>query len=91
MSIVACISAGALVAAQAVSAEAIPDAVVETDFSVMAMFLRATITVKIVMALLVAASFWSWAIMIEKWITFTRLRRSSGRFEENFWLSLIHI
>ena len=85
MSIVGCISAGALVAAQAVSAEAIPDAVVETDFSVMAMFLRATITVKIVMLLLVLASFWSWAIIIEKWVGFARLKRSSGRFEENFW------
>ncbi|MEM7210289.1 MAG: protein TolQ [Pseudomonadota bacterium] len=51
----------------------------------MAMFLRATITVKIVMLLLVLASFWAWAIIFEKWLTFVRLRRSTSRFEENFW------
>lgn len=77
---------GVLIAAQAALGEqAIPDAVVETDFSVMAMFMRATITVKIVMALLVLASFWAWAIILEKWLAYTRLRRGAGRFEENFW------
>ncbi len=57
----------------------------DVDFSVMAMFLRATITVKITMAILVFASFWSWAIIIEKWVAYGRLRRSSGRFEDAFW------
>lgn len=86
MSIVVGIGAGVLVAAQAaLGQQAIPDAVVETDFSIMAMFLRATITVKIVMLLLVLASFWAWAIIFEKWLTFARLRRISARFEENFW------
>ena len=86
MSIWVGIGAGVLAVAQATLGEqAIPDAVVETDFSVMAMFLRATITVKVVMILLVLASFWAWAIIFEKWFTFGRLRRASSRFEENFW------
>ncbi|MEM9060890.1 MAG: protein TolQ [Pseudomonadota bacterium] len=51
----------------------------------MAMFLRATVTVKIVMLLLVLASFWAWAIILEKWLAYSRLKRTAGRFEENFW------
>ena len=38
---------------------ALPGAVGEADFSLWAMFSRATITVKIVMVVLVLASFWS--------------------------------
>ena len=49
------------------------------------MFWRATITVKIVMIVLILASFWSWAIIFEKWFSFARLRGSSGRFEDSFW------
>ncbi len=63
----------------------IPDAVGSADFSVWAMFLRATLAVQLVMAILVLASFWSWAIIIEKAMLFRRLRRHSARFEENFW------
>ena len=55
------------------------------DFSVMAMFMQATFTVKAVMIILVLASFWSWAIIFEKWLTFSRLRRMSARFEDSFW------
>ena len=64
---------------------AIPEALGDADFSVWAMFLRATLAVKLVMAILVLASFWSWAIIIEKAMLFRRLRRHSARFEENFW------
>ena len=86
MSILVGLTTGVLVAAQAtIGEQGIPDAVVETDFSVMAMFLRATITVKIVMILLIVASFWSWAIIVEKWFSYGRLRQGAGRFEENFW------
>ena len=49
----------------------------EIDFSVMGMFLRATFTVQAVMIILVLASFWSWAIIIEKWFSFARLRGQS--------------
>lgn len=55
------------------------------DFSIWAMFMRATLAVKLVMIILVVASFWSWAIIIDKVILFRRLRGQSARFEENFW------
>jgi biopolymer transport protein TolQ len=37
------------------------------------------------MIILVLASFWAWAIIIEKWLTFGKLRRQSGRVEDGFW------
>ncbi|MEM7506792.1 MAG: protein TolQ [Pseudomonadota bacterium] len=49
------------------------------------MFVRATWVVQAVMIMLVAASFWSWAIIFEKWMNFSRLRRQVGRFEDDFW------
>ena len=86
MSMIAGGVASMLAIAQAALTEApLPEAVAETDFSVWAMFFRATITVKITMAVLVVASFWSWAIIVEKLIAFRRLRGASGRFEDTFW------
>jgi biopolymer transport protein TolQ len=55
------------------------------DFSVGAMFLRATWAVQAVMVLLVLASFWSWAIIFEKVLVFRRLTGESTRFEDEFW------
>ncbi|MFV0473147.1 MAG: MotA/TolQ/ExbB proton channel family protein, partial [Pikeienuella sp.] len=55
------------------------------DFSLAALFLRATLVVKIVMMVLVFASFWSWAIIIDKIIAFRRQRREAGMFEDAFW------
>ena len=37
----------------------------EIDFSFWALFARATITVKIVILMLIGASFWAWAIIIQ--------------------------
>ena len=39
------------------------DAAHQLDFSLMALFTRATFTVQIVMVVLIAASVWSWAII----------------------------
>ena len=38
----------------------------EIDFSMLALFARATLTVKIVMLMLFIMSFWSWAIIDRK-------------------------
>lgn len=57
----------------------------EIDFSMWALFARATLTVKLVMALLILASFWSWAIIINKHRQYGRARRESDRFETAFW------
>lgn len=66
-------------------AEALAAAAGTVDFSIWAMFARATLAVKLVMIILVLASFWSWAIIIEKVILYRRLRGQSVRFEERFW------
>jgi biopolymer transport protein TolQ len=57
----------------------------EMDFSLMALFLRATVTVQIVMIVLLLASVWSWAIAIGKAIRFARARREAEMFEAAFW------
>ena len=57
----------------------------EIDFSLLALFVRATLTVKIVMLLLIVASFWSWAIIIQKHLVFGRARKQAARFDAAFW------
>ena len=57
----------------------------EMDFSLLALFLRATFTVKIVMLLLVAASFWSWSIILQKIISYRQARQQADRFDDAFW------
>jgi biopolymer transport protein TolQ len=82
------LSAAALVAAAQLAgsetALASPEAS-GIDFSIMAMFMRATFVVQITMILLVLASFWSWAIIFEKVLVFRRLMGEAGRFEDQFW------
>ena len=57
----------------------------EMDFSLWALFLRATFSVKIVMLLLIVASFWSWSIIIQKFIDLRRARADTDAFEQTFW------
>ena len=54
-------------------------------FSIIESFLRAGIIVKTVMVLLLLASLWSWAIIINKWIALSALKRKAARFEKVFW------
>ena len=55
------------------------------DFSLWALFLRADIVVKGVMIGLLLASFWSWAVIIDKWLKLGRLSRGADKFEDVFW------
>lgn len=55
------------------------------DFSIWALFARATLPVKLVMVVLIATSVWSWAIAINKWLAYARARRRSSRFDKAFW------
>ncbi len=57
----------------------------EIDFSMLALFLRATITVKIVMLILIFASVWSWGIIIQKFINYRVAKTDSARFDRAFW------
>jgi biopolymer transport protein TolQ len=57
----------------------------QVDFSLLALFFRATFTVKIVMLVLIAASFWSWAIIVQKLIDLRRVRGEARGFDHEFW------
>ncbi|MGA0540877.1 protein TolQ [Neotabrizicola sp. VNH66] len=57
----------------------------EIDFSLLALFARATLVVKLVMILLMAMSFWSWAIIIQKHILFRKARAEAAVFDRAFW------
>tara|TARA_B100001123_G_C15280975_1_gene1014008 strand:- start:965 stop:1711 length:747 start_codon:yes stop_codon:yes gene_type:complete len=68
-----------------VDATVLAGSVADVDLSIVSLMMRADIIVKIVVIILVFASVWSWAIIVEK---FTRLRRLASRsdvFEEAFW------
>jgi biopolymer transport protein TolQ len=56
--------------------------------SVVSLFLRADPIVKAVMLLLVLASLWSWAIIVNKWLALSGLRRRAEKFERTFWSGL---
>ena len=53
--------------------------------SMISLFLQADLIVKGVMVLLLAASFWSWAIIFDKVLKVKRLVRAADAFEESFW------
>ncbi|WP_022729571.1 protein TolQ [Fodinicurvata sediminis] len=55
------------------------------DLSIWGLFLQADIVVKLVMLILVSASIWSWAIIIEKLIKLRRLKAQAEAFEDEFW------
>ena len=64
----------------AVASAAIPGSVVH-DLSVWGLFLQADVVVKLVMIILVLASFWCWAIIFEKIMRMRRLRVQADEFE----------
>ena len=57
------------------------------DFSITTLFLRADIIVKSVIIILIAASIYSWAIIIDKFRLFKKINKSSQEFEDKFWKS----
>ena len=57
----------------------------EIDFSVLALYLRATFTVKIVMLMLIFSSIWSWSIIIQKFINYRKARKNAYLFDKAFW------
>ncbi len=58
-----------------------------TDFSILNLFIRADIIVKLVMLMLIAASIYSWAIIFQKFRMFKKINESTLEFEEKFWRS----
>ena len=57
----------------------------EIDFSMWGLFVRATLTVKLVMIMLIAASIWAWSIIFQRWYEYKVARREAERFEDRFW------
>ncbi len=57
----------------------------DIDFSLLALFWRASFIVKLVMLLLTAASFWSWAIIVQKFISYRKARHDAAVFDRAFW------
>jgi biopolymer transport protein TolQ len=55
--------------------------------SPIALFMQADIVVKVVMAGLLLASIWTWAIIVGHWLKMRRAARESERFEREFWKS----
>jgi biopolymer transport protein TolQ len=66
-------------------ATALAGSVPAPDMSVISLFLQADTIVKIVMLMLLAASFWTWAIIFEKSLRLRKLRSQAKQFEESFW------
>ena len=56
-----------------------------TDFSLIKLFVRADFIVKSVIVILVLASIFSWALIIDKYRTFKKINLSTAQFEEKFW------
>jgi biopolymer transport protein TolQ len=69
----------------AVQAVTLGGEMVSHDLSMLALFLRADIIVKVVMGMLLMASFWSWAIIFDKWMRLRKLFAQAEHFEETFW------
>ncbi len=57
----------------------------EIDFSFFGLFARATLIVKIVMIMLIVASFWAWSVIIIKLILYKKTRMEAARFDRSFW------
>ena len=68
-----------------VSASNAPAGDVVGSFSIVSMFLRADIVVKVVMVMLLLASLWSWTIIFNKLIILSSLKRKARKFEKVFW------
>ncbi len=70
---------------QAVNAANMGSAATGGDLSLWGLFIQASIVVKLVMLLLVAASVWVWAIAFEKFASIRRANRQADGFEDRFW------
>ena len=55
------------------------------QLSVWHLFVQAGWVVKLVMIGLLAASVWTWAIVVDKLVAFARMRGALNRFEQIFW------
>lgn len=57
----------------------------ENQFSLVSLFMEASIVVKIVILILIAFSILSWAVIIQRSGVLTRAKKASEAFEDKFW------
>jgi biopolymer transport protein TolQ len=57
----------------------------DTEYTLLALFLRASFVVQLVMIMLILASFWAWSIIIQKLIAYRKARNESNVFDAAFW------
>jgi biopolymer transport protein TolQ len=69
---------------QPLQATPLPGSVPST-LSIFDLFLQSDTIVKVVMFILLLASFWSWAVIFDKTLRLRRLRAAAASFEESFW------
>jgi len=58
---------------------------VSSNLSIFDLFLQSDSIVKMVMLILLLASFWSWAVIFDKALRLRRLQQAAASFEETFW------
>jgi biopolymer transport protein TolQ len=56
-----------------------------TDFTMWALFARATLIVKFVMIMLMIVSVWCWAVIVDKWLQYRKARAEAEVFDRAFW------
>ncbi|HTO39633.1 MAG TPA: protein TolQ [Rhizomicrobium sp.] len=86
------VQAGSLDAPSAAPAGAVDASALSStgigDMSMASLFWRADPVVKAVFILLIAASLWSWTIIISKWLMLRKLHGKGDGFEKTFWSGL---
>jgi biopolymer transport protein TolQ len=58
---------------------------VSSSLSMFDLFLQSDSIVKLVMLILLVASFWSWAVIFDKVLRLRRLQQAASSFEDTFW------
>lgn len=79
------ITESSLQSSDSISAVALQGSQTLGDFSLWGLISHADFAVKIVMLILVAASFWSWTIIFSKYLRLKYLSKQADHFEETFW------
>ena len=57
----------------------------ESSFSLIGLLMEADLVVKLVLVVLLIASIWSWAVVMEKYFTIGGARKKMKKFEDAFW------
>ena len=60
-------------------------AAASADVSLWSLFMQASFVVKLVMLGLIGASVWTWAMVVDKLVNYSKARRQLDSFEQVFW------